>query len=222
MKDFPEIDYVCPNVRLLMIKINDTDWWTDDADRTHVLMQYVDKILNTKNVELESKRAFLCADYAVRVFAAKALEAAGRQEDAAKLRACDPIIDCKTALAGRAVALSAARAAATARADVDDATLAAARACTHVDAIDAARAARAHSVAARAAATRAAVHADAALSAARAAAAARVAAAAAAAVDARDDDVITHTLAAATTATTRVKNRALALELLTKLCEITK
>src|SRR5215470_10242065 len=51
----------------------------------------------TNDPEVMSKRAYVAADHAVRVFAPLALESAGRKADAARLRACARIADEATA-----------------------------------------------------------------------------------------------------------------------------
>jgi hypothetical protein len=142
------------------------------------------------------RRAYVAADSALRVFAVTALDAAGRKEDAERLRALPEIVDGSTATtaahaanAAAAAAARAARAAVAARAasTVADAAAAAAAyaanaACVAraAAAAAAARAARA-AVAARAASTVADAAAAAAAYAANAACVARAAAAAAAA-----------------------------------------
>ena len=94
-----ELECVCPVVRSFAIALNDLSWWDSDEERTQALMPFVDKILNTRNPELVVKRAYLCADRAMRVFAPMALEATGFKAEADKLRACAPIVDPKSAKA---------------------------------------------------------------------------------------------------------------------------
>ncbi len=112
-----QLECVCPTVRALAIRINDATWWKDDAERTEVLRPFIDEILNTRDPELIVKRAMLCADRAVRVFAPMALDALGYKEEAAKLRSVAEIVDRATALAGRRVARDAADYASSASAD---------------------------------------------------------------------------------------------------------
>ncbi len=58
-------------------------------------------MLNTAGDGKDSVRAFMCADWAVRVVVPMALDRAGCPQRAATLRALAPIVDRETALAGR-------------------------------------------------------------------------------------------------------------------------
>lgn len=110
-----QLECVCPVIRKLAIAINAKGWWKDDAERTKVLLPLVDKILDTKGkVALTRRRAFRCADVAVREFAADALDACGKKDWGTKLRECAPIIDKKTARLAETVARDARKAAAAA------------------------------------------------------------------------------------------------------------
>jgi len=121
------LDCVCPVVRRLAISINDRSWWKDDAERTDVLLPFVDKILDTKNEKLTLRRAFLCADYACRIFAPNALEVVKKAEWADRLRALAPVVDIDSAKIAQALCREA-RAAAAADADAYAAYAAAAAA----------------------------------------------------------------------------------------------
>jgi hypothetical protein len=64
--------------------------WLPDAERQR-LKAYVPRLVGTAEPDLEPRRAFVCADAAVRVFAPLALAAADLVEEAAKLRALAPV-----------------------------------------------------------------------------------------------------------------------------------
>jgi hypothetical protein len=65
------------------------DWLPDDARQR--LKAYIPRLVGTAEPELELRRAFACADAAVRVFAPLAFAAAGLVEEAAKLGALAPV-----------------------------------------------------------------------------------------------------------------------------------
>ena len=94
-----DLECVCPVVRRFAIRVNDAKWWKDDAERTEVLMPFVDKILNTKDATKTMKRGYMCADSLVREITPRAFDVAGWAEEAAKLRALSPIVDAETASA---------------------------------------------------------------------------------------------------------------------------
>ena len=100
------------------IRLNDSPLFEKHRD---LLKPYAPKLVGTvAGVAVERKRAFIAADYAVRVFAPIWLRALGYAEHADKLAACATIIDKDSALAAQAVArdaADAAYAAATAAAD---------------------------------------------------------------------------------------------------------
>jgi len=80
------------------------DWLPNDARQR--LKAYVPRLVGTAEPDLELRRAFACADAAVRVFAPLALAAAGLVEEATKLRALAPV-DRESAESARLAALSA-------------------------------------------------------------------------------------------------------------------
>lgn len=65
------------------------DWLPDDERQR--LKAYIPRLVGTAEPELELRRAFACADAAVRVFAPLAFAAAGLVEEAAKLGALAPV-----------------------------------------------------------------------------------------------------------------------------------
>ena len=65
------------------------DWLPDDARQR--LKVYIPRLVGTAEPDLELRRAFACADAAVRVFAPLAFKAAGLVEEAAKLGALAPV-----------------------------------------------------------------------------------------------------------------------------------
>src|SRR5450759_3120404 len=79
--------------------------WLPDAERQR-LKAYVPRLVGTAEPDLEPRRAFACADAAVRVFAPLALAAADLVEEAAKLRALAPL-DRESAESARWAALAA-------------------------------------------------------------------------------------------------------------------
>ncbi len=107
---------VAPTLREFLIPLN--DWMTDDERQ--VLMAYVPKLVGTAHdeclAESEQRRGFLCADYAVRVFAPITLRSAGLEREAVRLEALPEIVDAVRAAsyAGAASYVSAAWAASSA------------------------------------------------------------------------------------------------------------
>ncbi len=75
-----------PALHSLIMKVNDT---VSDDER-HRVWPYALRALGTKDRD-SVEIAMTCADMAVRVFAADAMDAAGLPDEAAKLRALDPI-----------------------------------------------------------------------------------------------------------------------------------
>src|SRR6185437_682826 len=72
------------------------------------LTSYIPRLIGTRaSKEIELQRAFIATDYAVRVFAPKALRARGRVVDAVRLEDLEAIVDVRTAQAGRASAAAA-------------------------------------------------------------------------------------------------------------------
>ena len=80
------------------------DWLPDDERQR--LKAYIPRLVGTAEPDLELRRAFACADAAVRVFAPLALKAAGLVEEAAKLGAHAPV-NRESAEAARSAAESA-------------------------------------------------------------------------------------------------------------------
>ena len=101
-------------VRSLAIRLNDM---CEDGEREELIGPHLWAPVGTATGhEDEVRRACLCADRAVRVWAPRALEAAGRVEDAARLRALPPVVDRITARAAANAAAYTAKAAAKAAA----------------------------------------------------------------------------------------------------------
>ena len=80
------------------------DWLPDDARQR--LKAYIPRLVGTVKPDLELRRAFACADAAVRVFAPLAFAAAGLVEEVAKLGALAPV-DRESAESARSAAESA-------------------------------------------------------------------------------------------------------------------
>jgi hypothetical protein len=80
------------------------DWLPDDERQQ--LKVYIPRLVGTAEPDLEVRRAFACADAAVRVFAPLAFAAAGLGEEAAKLSAHAPV-DRESAQSARSAAESA-------------------------------------------------------------------------------------------------------------------
>ena len=99
--DHPEC--ACPLVTMFAIGTNDV---ATEKQRKK-LLPFVLRIAGSKATgEIERQRASMCADYAVRVFAAKALEVVGLHKESAQLRELPKII--AASYAARAAAASAA------------------------------------------------------------------------------------------------------------------
>ncbi len=85
-----------------------TGWgvWESDEARTAWLAPQTARLagIGVPDYAAERRIAFTLVDYAVRVCAAEAMDAAGRKAEGNALRACAPIRDRKTAQAGRQVA----------------------------------------------------------------------------------------------------------------------
>ena len=80
------------------------DWLPDDERQR--LKAYIPRLVGTAEPDLELRRAFACADAAVRVFAPLALKAAGLVEEAAGLGVLAPV-DRESAESARSAAESA-------------------------------------------------------------------------------------------------------------------
>src|SRR5450830_1011941 len=65
------------------------DWLADDARQR--LKAYIPRLIGTAEPDFELRRAFVCADAAVRVFAPLAFAAAGLLEEVVKLGALAPV-----------------------------------------------------------------------------------------------------------------------------------
>ena len=101
---------VPPTIRWLCIILN--DMLPSDAERERVIGPVLFLPVGADpSPEAEQERAFLCADRAVRVFAPKALDAAGMTDEAQALRDLQPVTNKESAHAARAVADAAGRAA---------------------------------------------------------------------------------------------------------------
>jgi hypothetical protein len=126
------------------------DWLPDDARQR--LKAYIPRLVGTAEPDLELRRAFACADAAVRVFAPLALAAAGLVEEAAKLGALAPV-DRESAESARAAAAEAAWSAAESmRSAAESARAAESAARAAVRAAEPARSAESAQAAARSAA----------------------------------------------------------------------
>ncbi len=86
---------VCPIVRHIAIRLNDLSGWSSNALRTSELLPLVPMLIDTATSDHEvlRKRAYLCVDYTIRVFAPLIIERCGNDLKAARLRALPPIID---------------------------------------------------------------------------------------------------------------------------------
>jgi hypothetical protein len=80
------------------------DWLPDDERQR--LKAYIPRLVGTAEPDLELRRAFACADAAVRVFAPLAFKAAGLVEEAARLGVLAPV-DRESAESARSAAESA-------------------------------------------------------------------------------------------------------------------
>jgi hypothetical protein len=80
------------------------DWLPDDVRQR--LKAYIPRLVGTAEPDLELRRAFACADAAVRVFAPLAFKAAGLVEEAARLGMLAPV-DRESAESARSAAESA-------------------------------------------------------------------------------------------------------------------
>jgi hypothetical protein len=176
----------CPVVANMVRRLNDR--LPNDETRTRLLKPLLVKLIGSRSTpEVERKRAYLAADWAVREGTPLALESAKLPDEAAKLRALPPIVDVESARVGKEAARAVRDKARTA-ADAAYAAYAAYAAAdaAYADAADAAAAAADAADAAYAAAYAAAAYAAYAAAAAAAYAAAAADAAYAAAAAARE------------------------------------
>jgi hypothetical protein len=100
------------------------DWLADDERQR--LKAYIPRLVGTAEPDLELRRAFACADAAVRVFAPLAFKAAGLVEEAARLGVLAPV-DRASAESARSAAESASSAARSAASSSGSAAESAAR-----------------------------------------------------------------------------------------------
>jgi hypothetical protein len=129
------------------IRLNDSKLFREHRD---MLKPFAPKLVGTVAVpEVEQQRAFIAADYAVRIFTPKWMRILGKVEWAEKLEACSPIVDRETAIEAKkataevkkaAAAAAYAYAYADAYADADAAAAAYAYADAYADAYAAAAA----------------------------------------------------------------------------------
>jgi hypothetical protein len=107
---------VCPVVASFARRLNDRL----PDDRRQALVPLIPLLVGTAgSTALRRRRAYRCADWAVREVAPRALRAAGLDEQAARLEALAPITDGATARAATTVARAAAAAAYAAAAAAD-------------------------------------------------------------------------------------------------------
>jgi hypothetical protein len=113
--DKPEC--TCPVIAAFVRRLNDA--MPNDDIRTSLLLPLVPKLVGTRSTpEIELRRAFIAADWAVRVAAPTALRSAGLDEEAQTLELLPAVVDRTTALTAWAAAL-ASEAAAEAAAEAD-------------------------------------------------------------------------------------------------------
>jgi hypothetical protein len=98
--DSPEC--ACPVIAAFVREMNDAIG--DDAERTRLLVPLLPRIVGSRaSREIELRRAYLAADFSVRVGVPIALDAVGQHECATTLRALPEIADAATARAALAV-----------------------------------------------------------------------------------------------------------------------
>jgi hypothetical protein len=96
----------CPVVASLIRRFNDR--LPDDETRTRLLRPLLVKLVGSRSTpEVERKRAYLAADWAVRECTPLALESAKLTDEAAKLRALPPLVDAESARVGKEAARAA-------------------------------------------------------------------------------------------------------------------
>lgn len=106
--DRPEC--VCPVISEFVLRWNDS--LESEKERSAVLKPLIPEILGTRSTpEVELKRGFMLADWAVRVAAPSVLEASGFMEFAKRLRDLPEIVDANSAKSGHTASGSASRAA---------------------------------------------------------------------------------------------------------------
>ena len=116
---------IAPTIRSYMISLNDS--LPSDMRQKIGTREIAQLALDAdSSPEAEQRRAFLCANQAVRVSAVAALRSVGLNEQAQKLADLDPIVDKETALKAKDAADAAYAGAAARAADAADAAAAAA------------------------------------------------------------------------------------------------
>lgn len=112
------VDCICPVIRRLSIHINDRKaYWPDHDEATKWMHETAPRLLGTKAcIEMTRRRAFLCADSAIREIAPVWFDLAADKwpeaaEWASKLRSCEPVVDTRSAMAAKKVAQEAKKAA---------------------------------------------------------------------------------------------------------------
>lgn len=110
-----EMECACPVLRRIAIRLNDTNWWKSDMERTEVLRPLIPMLLDSRgNKSVTDRRVFLAADNAVRVLTPMRLDwiAANTKSEKIKtdvtagakaLRELGAITDKKSALGARDV-----------------------------------------------------------------------------------------------------------------------
>ena len=86
------VDEVITNIAVPL-----NDWMTQDERNTHLLPLVVGMIDTKGDIALLQRRAFLCADYAVRKVAPIGLDAVGLKKQAQTLRDLSPVVDAASA-----------------------------------------------------------------------------------------------------------------------------
>lgn len=128
--DAPEC--ASPVIARYCVCLNDSPLFADHRD---LLKPYAPKIVGTRDSDDADRiRAYIAADYAVRVFAPIWLRAFGRDDWAKEIEAVVPIVDKASSISARDVARKVRAAAAAAAADAADAYAAADAAAAAADA----------------------------------------------------------------------------------------
>ena len=94
----------CPVIAAFVRRMNDR--LRDDEERARYLRPLLPVLIGTRtdSREVMQRRAYLAADWAVRTSVPMLFRALGREEWAARLEACAPVVDRETALVARDVA----------------------------------------------------------------------------------------------------------------------
>lgn len=101
------LECVCPVVRRLAISINDRI--ENETDRKSWALGVIPRLIDSnKGLELTIKRAFACADFAMRTIAADAIQRLGLNEFSERIKSLPTIVDRTTASSASAAASSAA------------------------------------------------------------------------------------------------------------------